>query len=67
MIRIEINTDNAAFEGEGCGAEIARILKDAAGKMHGYHANELQEGDGWVLKDTNGNAVGRMVVVLPPQ
>lgn len=62
MIRIEIKTDNAAFDGESCGPELARILRDLAGRIEEYRAEEFQQGDGWRALDSNGNVVGRMEV-----
>lgn len=62
MIRIEISTDNAAFDGEKCGPELARILRDLATRIADYRAEEFQQGDGWRALDINGNVVGRLVV-----
>jgi len=52
MFRIEIYTDNAAFD--GCErAEVARILRTLAGKIEQYHDPE-------VLMDLNGNRCGHI-------
>ncbi len=55
-ITITINCDNAAFEGEDCGPEIARILRKLAAKV------AINVGDGCKLHDSNGNSVGRFDV-----
>ncbi len=60
MIRIEIETTNAAFEGHP-GMEVARILEDLARR---FRDGEIV-GDGNVthpLRDVNGNTVGRVEV-----
>ncbi len=50
MFKLEIDTDNAAFEGVPY-KEVARILQETALKlMQGY--------DGGKCRDTNGNTVG---------
>jgi hypothetical protein len=53
MIRIEINTDNAAFEGDDERLVVARILRDLADKIEQYHNPE-------VLMDLNGNRCGTL-------
>lgn len=56
MFRLEIETDNAAFE-EDPSAEVARILAVAAVRIKGgYTAGEL--------RDINGNFVGRFDLTL---
>ncbi len=66
-ITIEIDTDNAAFEGDGCGMEVARILRrlcvlrrlcgDAA--IAAMPADDVKPTlDGWPLRDVNGNTCG---------
>ncbi len=53
MFKIEIETDNAAFEDEyACKAEIKRLLEQVAQRLLS-DANE-----GWLF-DINGNRVGR--------
>lgn len=63
MIRVEFDTDNAAFtdppEGEGFAVESARILADAAERI----GNGAMIGP---LHDLNGNRVGHFEV-LPTQ
>ena len=55
-IKLEIETDNAAFE-DNAGSEVARILRHAANKIEGWPgANEFAIG----LLDVNGNKVGFM-------
>lgn len=53
MFRLQLDTDNAAFEGEDKAPEIARILKVLASKIehHGETAGAVH--------DVNGNAVGK--------
>jgi hypothetical protein len=49
------NVGNAAFDGEGRGPEIVRLLRDAADRIE-------REGVPWgfqTLRDVNGNDVGR--------
>lgn len=60
MIRIEIRTANAAFSGDDYGAEVARILRELAARLEGHSA--LQAGSVILLRDVNGNTVGRMEV-----
>lgn len=52
MIRIEIDTGNAAFADHP--EELSRILQYVAA-----HAAEIDEEDGLNLYDVNGNRVGR--------
>jgi hypothetical protein len=55
MIRIEIETDNAAFQENGWDYELDRILKRVR--------EHLTQGACVVdLRDSNGNTVGRVVV-----
>lgn len=60
---LEIRTDNAAFEDGERGAEVARILREAAAKVEAdpygiQHAC-------YVLRDVNGNVVGSAGYVKP--
>lgn len=63
MIRVEFDTDSAAFtepsDGEGFTVEAARILNDAAERI----GNGAMIGK---LRDLNGNSVG-FFEVLPTQ
>lgn len=57
-LKIVLSTDNAAFEGENLGPEIARILKSYA-----HAIKEVQDPETtWELesklRDINGNTVG---------
>ena len=53
MLKIKINSENAAFDQEG--QEVARILRGLADKLE--HLDKLQESQ-LPLKDLNGNTVG---------
>lgn len=57
MIKIEIETDNAAFEGDDRIPEIVRILRALAGDLEG---ERIPTGEGFrvPLRDVNGNRVG---------
>lgn len=57
MIRIEIKTDNAAFDGENHFPEILWMLKRLMGKILTYSADGEIIGK-WPLLDSNGNTVG---------
>jgi hypothetical protein len=61
-VRIRINCDNAAFEDENCGSEIARILERLAEAICCWELSELKRIDGKPLIDINGNTVGRVEV-----
>ena len=57
MIRIEINTDNAAFDGDGGRAEIARMLRDIADRVEsGSIETDHEHLQG--IRDINGNITG---------
>lgn len=63
-LRIELDTGNAAFEGNNCGNEVARILSKFASRIEGTEdylmvstANDMK------LFDINGNAVGLVKVI----
>jgi hypothetical protein len=58
-ITIIINTDNAAFEDENEGAEVARILRRLAREIYGG-VNLVPGCD--PLRDINGNQCGKVVV-----
>lgn len=53
MFELRMNTDNAAFEGQECAGEIARILRDLAARIEheGFSCSDY-------LRDINGNLVG---------
>lgn len=55
MFKLTIDTGNAAFEDEGKGCEIARILRAIADKVE----NGAESGK---AVDLNGNTVGRFEV-----
>jgi len=62
MVRIEINTGNAAFEEAPC-REVARILYTVAGKFELRNSGQLDPCD-WPLFDINGNTVGEVSIHL---
>lgn len=57
MNRLEINikTDNAAFDDEARGPELARILRRLADQ---FDNGDLPDSDPWIIHDINGNRVG---------
>jgi hypothetical protein len=62
-VRIRINCDNAAFDGVGCGPELARILRVIAAEVDGFNKVGAADAiDGLKLHDTNGNTVGKVEV-----
>ncbi len=54
---LTIECDNAAFE-DDAGAEVARILRDAADDLDGDMMAETGSAN---LRDINGNIVGRWI------
>jgi hypothetical protein len=54
MIRITIDTGNAAFSDGNKGAEVARILRELADRLDDSGAEVLPV----TLRDYNGNRVG---------
>ena len=57
---IEIETDNAAFEGFGKEGEIARILRDLAQR---FEMSDIAKGLHPVrISDINGNAIGEVTI-----
>lgn len=61
-LSLYIDCDNAAFEGSGCGEEVARILRRLADEQEGHARSVLTLCDGDKLRDVNGNTVGRVKV-----
>lgn len=57
-ITIEIQCDNAAFEGDQLPHEVAAILKQLANKVAGWSRVDLEEPGNQRLRDSNGNSVG---------
>lgn len=56
--KLTIELDNSAFDGDDCGPELARILRDMADKVEDLPRREL--GDyGSPPRDVNGNRVGQ--------
>jgi hypothetical protein len=54
-LRLEIETTNAAFDGEAFGPELARILRELADDIE---TDQMGPGDEVNLYDVNGNRVG---------
>ena len=54
-LTLVLSTDNASFEGENLGPEIARILKSYANSIQELEDPEELESR---LRDINGNTVG---------
>jgi hypothetical protein len=62
---ITIYCDNSAFNGEGCGHELARILQIVAGRVDLESESDLirvYQDDPKSLFDSNGNVVGSMEI-----
>lgn len=57
-LTIDIRLEGAAFEDDGEGAEIARILREYARRVEA--AGEAREGR---LRDTNGNSAGHAMIL----
>ena len=57
-LTLVLSTDNAAFEGENLGPEIARILKSYAHAIREVKDPESQWKLERRLRDINGNTVG---------
>lgn len=53
----ELDIDNAAFEGDNLAYEVARVLREAAGRIEGG-ATESN------LRDANGNTVGKFKLAV---
>lgn len=65
MIKIEFDTDNAAFQGdneamqeERLGYEVARILRNLGSLIEKFGLDS--EGDVIIIKDVNGNRIGKL-------
>lgn len=65
-ISIEIECDNAAFDGENIGPEIARILQVLACKFQDASRQVLADRDGEGIIDYNGNRVGSLSYDVEP-
>lgn len=58
MVKINIHTDNAAFEGEFYSMEVSMILSQLAERIRDFGLND----NGSIpLRDSNGNRVGELV------
>jgi len=62
-VTITINCDNAAFEGAAGGPEVARILRRIATEFLEC-PDDVAELNGRNLRDSNGNIVGEVEVVI---
>ena len=59
---IEIDTSNEAFD-DAPGFEVARILRDLAGKLDTRSRQSLRDrAEDLSLRDSNGNTVGKVMV-----
>jgi hypothetical protein len=56
MLKVTIETENAAFEDTQ--AELSRILRELATEID---KGLRQGGQGWQLRDVNGNRVGNAI------
>jgi hypothetical protein len=56
QLNITINLDGQAFDGAGCGAEVARILHKVAGRV--LNDATLTPDSVMTLADINGNICG---------
>ena len=56
---LTIEANNAAFEDAGAGNEVARILRELADRLED---SPLVDGDEYLLRDYNGNTVGKAEV-----
>lgn len=54
VFRLRFDCDNAAFEDNGIGSEIGRILRELASRIERGEATGLHQN----VKDQNGNIVG---------
>ncbi len=54
MLKIEFETDNAAFEGDMCTEEVAAILRKIADRLESRGSAD----DCGTVTDSNGNTVG---------
>jgi hypothetical protein len=59
-LKLSIEDDNSAFEGDQRGCEFARILRNLADRLE--RSSLLAVGIDWPLRDINGNTVGRAIV-----
>jgi len=54
VLRLTIETENAAFEGDAMPAEVARILRHTADRIEAGDFSGLYQ----TVRDSNGNACG---------
>ncbi len=60
VARLTVKMDNAAFEGDNAGNELARILRELADCVEEQTAAGIRGREG--VCDINGNMVGELVV-----
>ena len=60
MLTLKIQTDNAAFEDNGIGAEVAQILRKLANNIEDVTGEPDME---FALMDSNGNKVGKAFLI----
>lgn len=58
MFKLQFRTDNAAFA-DHMSFEIAEILREIANRVGPMPPNILAEGDHGIIRDSNGNAIGK--------
>ena len=59
QLRLEINLDNATFEGDELGIELSRILRAVSNRYYDMSRQEIaDDATEYKLKDINGNTVG---------
>jgi hypothetical protein len=63
LVKIQIHCINAAFEYDGEGFEMARILREYANSIEAKAKDGLQA-EKVVLKDLNGNSCGVVELVM---
>lgn len=64
---LNLKLDNAAFEGEALGPELARVLRDLADRVCARPREYLNGIDGIRARDINGNSVGFLNLDIDPE
>lgn len=60
-VKIEIDTENDAFQNGNCGSEIKRILDYISDRIQHFDSLDDLGGFRLALHDVNGNKVGRLI------